>query len=196
MIKREEDLWIIISIFGVFLCLSLFILMTTFPKATQINIKATVIGTAYNYEPNVMKLCSTSSVKTYMDYRSITNTRSKQYKYIKEHMSVNHQGLLVDKDGFIGVALSSRYGIIGSKFKIILDTGTILNVVKIDEKSSKHTDSENCVQKWDGSFLEIVIDKDIAGKYYGVAKNNYVLSGNFNNSKDFNGKIEKVVIVR
>ena len=48
--------------------------------------------------------CHSSSIKSYMDYNAITLTTSKQYKYIKEHMSIDN-GLLYDSDGYIGVAL-------------------------------------------------------------------------------------------
>lgn len=133
--------------------------------------------------------CSTSSVKTYMDYRAITNTSSKQYKYIKKNMFPEN-GLLLDKDGYIGVALGSWWGKIGTKWIIRLDTGIELKVVKVEEKSNQHVNG-GCQHKKDGSVIEFVIDKTtIPSNWWG--KNGYVLNGNFNNNRLFKGKIVEV----
>ena len=126
-----------------------------------------------------------------MDYRMITNKSSAQYKYIQQHMTVNDKGLLVDKDGFIGVALGNYWGKVGDRFIFTLDTGVVLNVVKIEVKADQHMVNK-CYQKWDKSVIEIVGHGDKMASYYGRASNGYILSGNFNNHKDFKGKIMKV----
>ena len=61
-------------------------------------------------------VCAYSSVKTYMDYKAITAKNSTQYKYIRDYMNIDSSGLLVDEDGFIGVALGSYYGVIGDRY--------------------------------------------------------------------------------
>lgn len=129
-------------------------------------------------------MCSSSSVKTYMDYRAITNTASKQYRHIKDHMTVGEDGFLRDEDGNIGVALGSHFGDIGAKYEVVLDTGITFNVVKIDEKADRHVNN-GCQHKQDGSVIEFVIDSSKFKK----ASNGYVWSGNFNNNPDFKGKI-------
>lgn len=136
-------------------------------------------------------VCSISSVKTYESYKAITSTSSKQYQFIKEHMHVDPSGLLVDKDGFFGVALGSYYGVIGDRFYFTLDSGIVLPVVKIDEKADKDV-INGCAHDSDGSVIELVIDTELASSYFGRWGNNLVLSGNFNNNKYFNGHIEKV----
>ena len=136
-------------------------------------------------------VCNSSSVKTYMDYRMITSKSSKQYRYIKEHMQVNEKGLLVDKDGYIGIALGNYWGVIGDKFIFTLDSGVVLSVVKIEVKADQHMINK-CYQKWDKSVIEIVGHAGKMADYYGRASNNYVLSGNFNNHDDFKGRIVKV----
>jgi hypothetical protein len=83
--------------------------------------------------------CSSSSVKTYEDYRGISNTGSKQYRYIHDHMTVDDTTgfLLMDEDGFIGVAMGYQYGDIGSAATTscwIPDI--IIPVVKVDAKAS------------------------------------------------------------
>lgn len=131
--------------------------------------------------------CSSSSVKTYMDYRAITDKSSNQYKYIQNHMTVGDDGFLYDEDGSIGVALGSHFGSIGSKWEIVLDTGITFKVVKIDEKADIHV-YNGCQHKEDGSVVEFVIDSHKFEK----ASNGYVWQGNFNNNPNFRGKISAV----
>lgn len=149
----------------------------------------------FNYEKEFktesMELCSTSSTKTYMDYRAITNKQSSQWKHIQDHMTVDQEtGLLLDEDGFIGVALGYVFGDIGSRFYFELSNGQTLPVVKIDAKAS--VDAPNgCQHSEDSSVIEFVIDKDIAGQYFGTS-GGYVSSGNFNNIDMFKGSIVSV----
>jgi hypothetical protein len=142
----------------------------------------------------VLAICSTSKTKSYMSYKAITAKASNQYIYIQEYMTVNEKGLLVDDDGFIGVALGSYFGGIGSKYKITLDTGNIIYIVKIEAKDDDHTNN-GCDQKWDGSVIEFVIDTEIAGEYYGVESNGFVAHGNFNNIEEFNGNITRIEVI-
>lgn len=129
-------------------------------------------------------MCSSSSVKTYMDYRAITDKSSNQYRYIQAHMTVGADGFLYDEDGFIGVALGSHFGPIGSKWEIVLDTGITFKAVKIDEKADRHV-YNGCQHKQDGSVIEFVIDS----RKFEKASNGYVWQGNFNNNPDFKGRI-------
>ena len=145
-------------------------------------------------EKNYLDVCSTSSVKSYMSYKAITNQSSKQWQYIHTNMVVNEKGLLETTDGYIGVALGSYFGEIGNKYIITLSTGIELKVVKVDEKSDRHTNN-GCEQKYDKSVIEFVIDTEQATKYFGKMSNDYVLNGNFNNSNFFKGKIESIEVV-
>jgi hypothetical protein len=138
-----------------------------------------------------LKVCSSSQSKTYMSYKAITNTGSSQYKYIKANMTVNEKGLLVDKDGYMGVALGSYFGEIGRRYTITLDTGIVLKVVKVEAKADDHT-VNGCYQKWDKSVIEFVVDTKKAGEYYGRGSNGYIVNGNFNNIEEFKGKIIKI----
>lgn len=145
------------------------------------------------YDTKVIEACALGDTKSYMDYRAITNTSSKQYWYIRNNMSISStNGFLYDKDGFIGVALGSFYGSIGSRYYFTLDSGVILPVVKIDEKADKDTDSNGCYHLSDGSVIEFVIDSDIANEYYGYYNNGLVLQGNFSNYELYKGSIVKV----
>lgn len=179
---------ITMTILFIVLCL---ILCFKWVYITNYNIDNVVYQSSANVlEKSYIELCSTSSVKTYMDYRAITDELSLQYKYIQAYMKVNDKGLLIDKDGYIGVALGRYYGTIGSKYKITLDTGVILNVIKIEEKADNDT-INGCQQKYDGSVIEFVIDTD----YFELSDNGYIFNGNFNNNKDFNGNIESIEVI-
>lgn len=139
-------------------------------------------------QPQWQQPCATSSVKSYMDYKAITLVESKQYQYIHNNMAIEN-GLLYEGD-YIGVALGSWWGDIGSKWTIELDSGIILKVVKVDEKSDNHT-RNGCEHISDGSAIEIVIDSNtIPSSWWG--NNGLVFNGNFNNSELFKGNILKV----
>ena len=139
------------------------------------------------YTLEKIDVCSSSSSKSYMSYKTVTNRRSKQYKLIQE-LNITETGLLKDDYGFIAAALGSYYGNIGDRYKFTLDSGVELYVIKTDAKSDSHTNG-GCIHSVDASIIEFVIDEDKAGDYFGVAGNNLVLSGNFNNVDMFRGLI-------
>lgn len=135
-----------------------------------------------------IKVCSSSSVKTYMDYLKISPT-SYQGKFIRKHMTAV-DGLLYDKDLYIGVALGSYFGPIGSRYTFILDTGIQLNVIKVEAKSDWHTVG-GCQQRWDGSVIEFVIDME--SENFPRLSNKHPFNGNFNNAPQFKGNIVKII---
>lgn len=155
------------------------------------------VNDLYDYQKEYVAeevgVCALGRTKTYMDYRSVTNPTSVQYWFIRENMEVDEKtGFLLDEDGFIGVALGSYYGKIGDRYYITLDSGVVLPVVKIDEKSDRDTDSTGCYHTGDGSVIEFVIDKDVANEFYGYYANGLVLQGNFSNYSTYRGSITKV----
>lgn len=144
------------------------------------------------YVSESVNVCAVGTSKSYMSYKAITDKSSVQYKYIQNNMKVDDTtGILYDDDGFIGVALGSYFGPIGSRFYITLDSGIILPVVKVEAKADKHTNN-GCEQKWDGSVIEFVVDEKIALDYFGTRSNGYVLDGNFNNYELFKGDIVSI----
>lgn len=132
--------------------------------------------------------CSTSSAKTYEDYRMITATGSRQYQHIKNHMTVDETtGFLYDEDGFVGVALAYGFGPIGSRYYVVLDTGIVIPVVKIDAKAAVDA-SNGCSANVNASVIEFVIDSDKAFSYFGGG-NGLVNNGNYNNYEALRGNI-------
>lgn len=126
-----------------------------------------------------------------MDYRSITNKNSKQYKLISNKViTVSDDGLLRNSKGSIAVALSSRYGNIGDEFLLTFENGKRIYVIKADEKQEDQL-VNNCYHP-DGSIVEVICDISRIGKNFNEAK----VMGDFNYSDLFNGEIiniEKII---
>lgn len=128
-----------------------------------------------------------SSFKSYMDYKYITDSSSPQYKLIYGgDIQVCSDGLLRSGE-YIGVALGSKFGVIGNKFTITLDNEKQFKAIKIDEKDDRHT-VDGCHHASDGSLIEFVIDTDLAKQTY----SNAILMGDFNYIDLFNGKVVKI----
>ena len=146
------------------------------------------------FETEEMDVCFNISAKTYMPYTAITKKGSPQYKYIHEKMTVDETtGMLYDEEGFIGAALASDFGKIGSRYYFTLDSGIVLPIVKVDAKPDMYTDGCAALS---GHIIEFVIDTKKAGSYFGVGPSGLVNYGNFNNDSRFEGvivKIEKVL---
>lgn len=153
----------------------------------QKSLNTEVLGQLNNgiYSTTDYNICSSSNKKTYMSYTAITNKNSTQYKFINNFMHVDETtGLLKynEDSEFIGVALGSYFGPIGSMYEFTLSTGKTIKAIKVEAKSDNHT-IDGCYQKYDNSVIEFVIDVDKAKSYYSK------LNGNFNNTTDFNGEI-------
>lgn len=134
-----------------------------------------------------------NSFKSYMDYRSITDTTSSQWKLLNSgNIIVSNDGLLRDADGYIGIAIGTYYcDMVGERFIITLDSGNEIHAIVVDIKADKDTfDGAN--HKVDSSMIEFVIDIDQASNYYKKA----IVLGNFDAEDEFHGnivKIEKIV---
>ena len=98
-----------------------------------------------------------SSFKSYMDWRAVTDTSSKQYELLNSGIFNMDSGLLITEDGYVAVALGSRYGAVGDKFRITLSTGTVFKAIKADAKSDAHT-VNGCHHSQDGSLVEFIVD--------------------------------------
>lgn len=132
------------------------------------------------------------TAKTYMDYRKITDRTSPQWEYIySDAITVNDKGFLVTEDNYIGVALGSYFGEIGSKYNITLDSGIVLKVVKVEQKDDAHTCKHNVIAG-SNDLIEFVIDTQAEYMQDNIWSNGYIYQGNFNNCPDFVGDIQKI----
>lgn len=118
----------------------------------------------------------------------ITNTSSAQYQLVySDRIIVRDDGLLVDADGYIGVALGSVYGPIGTRYTIETDSGNIFKVIKVDAKSDNDT-TGGCIDA-NSAIMEFVIDMDKVSLYYP----DVMRDGDFNSASEFNGTIIRMV---
>lgn len=129
-----------------------------------------------------------SSFKTYMDYRTVTNTNSAQYKYIHKwgwsdnegFMRCNGERDLGIEDDYYMIALGSYYGtIIGTKYKITTDTGNVFYGVLADCKDDRHTNSTKQYAR-NKDVVEFIVNTDKLNsdvKLYGSANVYMPLNG-------------------
>lgn len=102
---------------------------------------------------------SNNTIKSYMDYRTITSKSSRQYKLQDSCAYTNEYGLRMVDDRYC-VALGSYYTTtIGQYVDIELENGVVIKGILADCKSDKHTDSTNRINP-NGSVVEFVVETE------------------------------------
>ena len=103
-----------------------------------------------------------TSMKTYMDYRKITNKSSVQYKLQqRDDVWTDEEGFRRLGDKFM-VACGTYYGQAGTELQIVLENGTVFDAIMGDVKANAHTDSQNRQHAKDGSVVEFLVStKDL-----------------------------------
>lgn len=125
-----------------------------------------------------------SSVKSWMDYRSITSVTSDQYALQQEAYTGEHGIRMVD--GRYCIAVGSHYASsIGTKIDVVLENGTVLQCILGDQKADKDTDSTHSYHVSDGSYVEFIVDK-------GVLEHSAKKSGNISSISGFEGKVVEI----
>ena len=101
---------------------------------------------------------SWGSMKTYMSYKAITNTRSKQYRLQQQAVTDPSTGIRMVGDDYC-VAIGSGWGCaIGDRIIVTLHGGKTFNAIVSDFKADAHTNSDNKTTTHDGSVVEFVVD--------------------------------------
>ena len=101
---------------------------------------------------------SWGSKKTYMSYKAITNTRSKQYQLQAKAVTDPNTGIRTI-DGDYCVAIGSGWGCaVGDKILVTLEGGKTFKAIVADAKADAHTNSDNKTTTHDGSVVEFVVD--------------------------------------
>lgn len=118
----------------------------------QNDLMITIIKTEKEQLINV-EVCSTSSFKSWMDYRAITSKSSKQYK-LQTLATTNEKGFRVVNDRVL-VAMGPQYGPVGEEYTIIFSDGQSLDVMIGDIKH------EGCNSSRDGSMIEFIVDRTL-----------------------------------
>ena len=120
-----------------------------------------------------------SDFKSYMDYRTITNTSSKQYK-MQQEAYTDENGLRKIGEHFC-VAMGTYYGNLGDILYIETDEGESWTVILSDIKSNAHTDSTHRYTVSNYCMMEFIVDTP--------AMSSSVRSSGTVNSLGFQGKI-------
>lgn len=102
------------------------------------------------------------SFKAYMDYRTITDTTTEQWK-LQQQSWTDWQGLRRFNTDYC-VAMGTGYAEeVGDRFQITLDTGSVFTVIVADIKSDTHTDRTCRFTKVKGNMvnvLEFIVDEN------------------------------------
>ena len=124
-----------------------------------------------------------TSVKTWMDYRAITDTSSPQWR-LQQDAYTDENGLRKVGDYYcvaFGTGISNG---IGSKFKVTFDNGNEILVIVADHKADRHTDKTNTYMNINdkANIMEFIVDSN---KLDNTAK----VMGDVNYISDFEGQI-------
>lgn len=123
--------------------------------------------------------------KTYMSFKAITNTRSKQYQLQKQAVTDPNTGVRMI-DGDYCVAIGSGWGyVVGTKILVTLQGGKTFNAIVADAKANAHTNSDNKTTSHDGSVVEFIVDIPSLPKSVRI-------SGTLSSLEMFNGGIVSI----
>lgn len=102
----------------------------------------------------------TSGFKSYMDYRTITATSTRQYQLQNRYAETGDYGIRM-VNGRYCIALGSYFtDDVGQYVDLILENGTVIPCVLADQKADAHTDSNNIVTVHSGCMSEFVVDSN------------------------------------
>ena len=102
-----------------------------------------------------------NSKKTYMDYRKITDTSSKQYKLQQNKDCYTTDTGLRKVNEYYCIAVGTHYSNnIGDKLIVYMENGENFKAIVADIKDDKHTDETNRQHRKDGSVIEFVVDTE------------------------------------
>lgn len=160
------------------------------PEETQAHAEPVLTETVTEYKTAVYRNMKVpdgdTAFKSYMDYGTITNKRSAQYK-LQAECWTDKNGLRRYDDMYV-IALGTYYtDSIGEQFKITLDTGKTFKAVVGDFKADRHTDKLNQYTPMDGRkcVCEFVVDVSAMPK---KAKR----MGDVSYIEGFDGDIDKI----
>jgi hypothetical protein len=101
---------------------------------------------------------SWGSMKSYMSYKAITNTRSKQYQLQQQAVTDPNTGIRMINGNYC-VAIGSGWGCaVGDRILVTLEGGKTFDAIVADAKANAHTNSDNKTTTHDGSVVEFVVD--------------------------------------
>jgi len=115
----------------------------------------TISHQAYNKPRNTIEVCSTSTFKSYMPYRAITDKTSDQYA-LQQQAETEYRFGLRTLDDYFMVAVTSQYGNVGDILEIEFEDNSMLAIIG-DIKGNGH---DGCQSLRDGSVIEFIVDME------------------------------------
>ena len=134
-------------------------------------------------------------MKSYMDYKAISDISSEQYKLLeRKDVYIDEEGFLRISDKFL-IAVGTYFGAdIGQEVEVKLSSGIKFNALIGDIKADKDTDEMNLSHP-DGSVIEFLVNvKNKEGEYYSVIDDLPREMGNMSYAKNANLKGDVVNI--
>lgn len=171
---------IIIMVLSILVNMIMFIRIDQLSHKLKLSEETTVIdpGVILDADPEVpqpvtMTICSTTSTfKSWMDYRKITNTTTRQWR-LQQTATTDEYGFRKVGDYYM-VAMAKMYGPVGTKYMITFSGGQTMPVIIGDLKANT-----SCVHP-DGSMIELIVDSQI-------------MPGNVKRSGNYNSMIEGTI---
>lgn len=106
----------------------------------------------------ITKGCPAGKIKSYMDYRCITDKTSKQYKLQKKAHTDKKTGIRMIKGRYC-IAVGSYFTKkIGKKIDLVMQNGQVVECILADQKDDKDTINHHRQHATDGSVAEFVVD--------------------------------------
>lgn len=139
---------------------------TTQTETTTVTNNVTTTSDNINNNYSFELPSGNTSFFAYMDYSTITDTNSYQYKYQVNYCYTDNMGLRRNQYGDYVIALGSYYGTeIGTRYSITLDNGTTFTAVLGDCKADIHTDVNNQYRSagFNGEYqnvIEFIVDNN------------------------------------
>lgn len=125
------------------------------------------------------------SMKSYMSYKAITNTSSKQYRLQKQATTDPSTGIRMI-DGKYCIAIGSGWGYsVGESVLVTLQGDKNFNAIISDMKADIHTNADNKTTTHDGSVVEFVVDIPVLPKKVRT-------SGNVGTLEQFSGGVVSI----
>lgn len=117
--------------------------------------------TYHDFEYTEYMAPENSGFKSFMDYRSITDEESQQYKLQHWYNTQTDKYGIRVIDNRYCVAIGSYFSSdIGQYFDIVLENGVVIPCILADIKADVHTDNNNIITKHNGCMSEFVVDEN------------------------------------
>lgn len=114
----------------------------------------------FGYSPMTgYRIPGDSWFKAYMDYRKITSVSSRQYK-LQETATTDRNGIRTVKGRYCVAVGTGFKAPVGTKLKVVLDSGVTLRCIVGDIKSDVDTDETYHIFAKHDNVVEFIVDED------------------------------------